>query len=773
MSNPFKSWLWEWRGAAIAAPSITILVLLVRGLGLLQTWEWAAFDQYMRWRPAEPVDARIAIVGIDEEDVKAFNQVVFSDEIYAQLLNKLKAQGPRAIGLDIYRNLPQDPGHDQLLEVFNSTPNLVGIQKVKGDAELEGIDPPPTLKELGQVGANNWVIDGDNRVRRGFVSLDTPDGETVYSFGLYLALLYLQEEGLGPEMLEGTDQWWQLGQALFQPLGPDDGSYVRTDVGGYQILLNYLGPSRTFETVSLRKVLDDDFPEDWAENRIILIGNVGETFKDFFFTPHSSRFLDLPEPMAGVEIHANLISQILSAALTNRPFIRSWVDPLEWAWVLLWAGLGAAFIWQQRHAKSIRQGGIRRVAGFIILALLLLGSTYGLFIWGWWVPVVPPAIALAGTSITITAFIARSAGQIRKTFGRYLSDEIVANLLESPDGLSLGGERREITILTSDLRGFTAVAERLPPEEVIKVINHYLGHMADVITQYQGTIDEFMGDGILVLFGAPTKRPDDAQRSVACAVAMQMAMEKVNRQMAVWGLQPLEMGIGIHTGEVVVGNIGSEKRTKYGVMGSQVNLVYRIESYTLGGQILMTEATRRQVGEGIQVNGSKEVTPKGVQQPLRIYDVAGIGAPYNLALSQTEEVYLPLSDPIPVKYAILDGKHVGSDLTSGYLVQLSAQGALLKVAPDQTNTLIPAFTDHELDVLTNLKLTLWANDLGHGDGANGDGANGDGGVGQSVYAKVIERPANTGSFYLSFTAKPPDIAARLADLYASLQDLGL
>ncbi len=140
---------------------------------------------------------------------------------------------------------------------------------------------------------------------------------------------------------------------------------------------------------------------------------------------------------------------------------------------------------------------------------------------------------------------------IRNIFGRYLSDEIVTNLLENPVGLQLGGTRRKITILISDLRGFTATAERLSPEQVITILNFYLEYMADVITRYEGTIDEFMGDGILTLFGAPTIRDNDTERAITCAIAMQQAMIPVNQQMQEWGFPTLEMGIGIHTGEVV------------------------------------------------------------------------------------------------------------------------------------------------------------------------------------------------------------------------------
>jgi len=221
---------------------------------------------------------------------------------------------------------------------------------------------------------------------------------------------------------------------------------------------------------------------------------------------------------------------------------------------------------------------------------------------------------------------------IRQVFGRYLSDTVVATLLESPEGLKLGGERRKITILTSDLRGFTALSESLSPEQVIQILNIYLEHMADVINNYEGTIDEFMGDGILVLFGAPKPRDGDALRAVACACNMQLAMGAVNKKMKNLGLPQLEMGIGINTGEVVVGNIGSDKRTKYGIVGSPVNLTYRIESYTSGGQILISEQTLQEVKSNVKIASQKQVQPKGISKPITIYEVYGVGGTYNLYL---------------------------------------------------------------------------------------------------------------------------------------------
>ncbi|MUG91078.1 response regulator [Scytonema sp. UIC 10036] len=337
---------------------------------------------------------------------------------------------------------------------------------------------------------------------------------------------------------------------------------------------------------------------------------------------------------------------------------------------------------------------------------------------------------------------------IRQVFGRYLSDEVVASLLESPEGLKLGGERRKITIFTSDLRGFTATAERLSPEEVVKVLNFYLHHMAEVITKHKGTIDEFMGDGILVLFGAPTPREDDATRAIACAVDMQLAMGAVNEQMAEWGLPKLEMGIGINTGEVVVGNIGSDKRTKYGIVGSQVNLTYRIESYTLGGQIFISESTYKEVGQLVKIDGERQVTPKGVKQPITIYEVGGIGGEYNLFLMKEEEVFIPLTEEISIQYTILDGKHINDNFSKGSLVKLSANRALVRTIPGATNGIPLPLSNLKLNFLTPSTLIE-----GSGD----------------IYAKVLVESAEPGSFYIGFTTMPPSIKAGLDKLYQSLK----
>lgn len=473
-----KQLLCPWRGVWIAAPSITALVLLVRTIGLLQPWELAVFDQYMRMRPLEPPDDRIAIVGIDEADLRYVGKSMIPDGIYAKLLKKLKAMQPRAIGLDIYRDLPVEPGHQELVEVFRSTPNLIGIKKVVGDEKRESVPPPSVLEDKDQVGANDLIIDVDRKIRRGFVYVPDKDGENVFSFGMYLALLYLEAESITPQEIAGTKIKWKLGKAEFVPFEADDGGYVRRKAGGYQILLNYQGPSRHFPTISLTDILQDRVSSDWGRDRIILIGSVGESIQDLYFTPYSGGLLTDPERMAGVEIHANLTSQILSAALEGRPLFKTWSEPYEWLWILFWSGIGATLTWQWRYAIGVSRLSFRGTTGTILTSGALLGGTYAAFVGGWWIPVIPPILALFGSAIAITAYIARTAGEIRRTFGRYVTDQVVANLLESRDGLKLGGERRKITLLTSDIRGFTAASERLPAEEVIKIINLYLSYIA-------------------------------------------------------------------------------------------------------------------------------------------------------------------------------------------------------------------------------------------------------------------------------------------------------
>jgi adenylate cyclase len=328
------------------------------------------------------------------------------------------------------------------------------------------------------------------------------------------------------------------------------------------------------------------------------------------------------------------------------------------------------------------------------------------------------------------AELARAHELVRRAFGRYVSEEVATSILRSPEGLELGGEEREVTILMSDLRGFTALAARLSPKQVIEFLNLYLESMVDVISRYEGTIDEIIGDAILVIFGAPVACEDHAAKAVACSLAMQLAMTEVNRRLVGKGAAELEMGIGIHTGQVIVGNIGSERRTKYAAVGSNVNLAGRIESFTSGGQVLISESTRARIASPLRIDGQFTVEPKGAKQSLQLFEIGGLGEPYSLALPDRSKPLTPLPQPLPVRFTVLEEKFVGRTVQAGRLVAVSDLEGSLQV-------------DVALAALSNLKITVAATPLGNPEG--------------EVYAKVTA--ANAGEARIRFTSVSPELKA--------------
>ncbi len=341
---------------------------------------------------------------------------------------------------------------------------------------------------------------------------------------------------------------------------------------------------------------------------------------------------------------------------------------------------------------------------------------------------------------SLTTFLARTSEDleksseiIKKMFGRYLSNEVMNALLDDPSTLDLGGERRRVTIMMTDLRGFTALSEQLSPEQVVAMLNNYFEVMVDVILEYKGTINEIIGDALLVIFGAPQEIPEPVQSAVACAIEMQNAMAPVNKSNREAGLPELEMGIGLNETEVVVGNIGSAKRSKYAVVGSGVNMTSRIESFSVGGQILISDSVYNQAGDILRIDAQREVFPKGAEKPLRIYEVGGIAGNFNLALERHDAPLVTLVRRIPVRYKILTGKSVGEKVIEGSIVRLSKNCAeiLLK---------------RPINPLTNLKMNLGDVDEKLAT--------------RNFYGKVIQI-FETGSIgqLVRFTSVPPELDA--------------
>ncbi len=737
MWRTVKAHLWRWRGIIITAPTVAGAIIGLRTLGWLQSPELMMLDQFYRWRPAEPIDDRVVLVTITERDIQNVGTWPMPDRTLATVITQLKQQKPRAIGLDLYRDLPQAPGHAELVKVFESTPNLIGIQKVTGKTIGSTVNPPPALKKAGQVGANDLVSDIDGKVRRNLLSVRDPQKHTILSLAVQLSLLYLKAEQINMEVLDAEKSQVKLGKTIYEPLKKTDGSYFDLDIGGYQVMANFrnLKANPSFRSVSLTDVLDGKMPPNFVRDRVVLIGITAESSGDLFPTPYD------PKPLNGVEVHADLVSQLLSSAIDGRSPLRFWSDTTENLWIIGWAIVGTVLCWRGRYRGLARDRrawwDFRRLPltaiATLSLTIALISGSYVAFLFAWWVPIFPGLAAFLGTASLITAYTAWSAAEMRQTFGRYLTDEVVANLLETPEGLKLGGERRITTILISDLRGFSAISERLTPEKAVSVVNLYLEAMTTVINRYHGTINEFLGDGILVMFGTPIQRPNDPERAVACAIAMQIALQSVNQQLQAIDLPALEMGIGIHTGEVLAGNVGSQQRAKYTVIGNTVNLASRIESYTVGGQILISEQTHQACGNLVKANGQLQIRVKGIREPITVYEVCEIGGEFNQSLPKEELHLTPLKTPLPLHYRIVEGKALSDDVCSGTLLQVSE-----KIAEMQA--------DQPLEPLTNLVLNLLvetqeASEL------------------WDVYVKVVEVfESDATRCYLRFTSVPPVVA---------------
>lgn len=336
--------------------------------------------------------------------------------------------------------------------------------------------------------------------------------------------------------------------------------------------------------------------------------------------------------------------------------------------------------------------------------------------------------------------IERQKKFIQQLFGRYLSDEIVDTLIQAPAGVALAGEKRRVTVLMSDLRGFTTACQALDPTHVVALLNIYLGRMADIIMRHRGTIDEFIGDAILAIFGAPILREDDAHRAVSCALEMQRAMAAVNEELTAKDLPPVEMGIALNTGEVVVGNIGSEQRAKYGVVGSPVNLTARIEAQTTGGQVLVSESTIEAVGRATLVLGEAyEIAAKGFAERLKASELRGRADDPAGLLPARNAGLRDLVGARDVRLARVDkeSKSLGAERLIGRVRALSASGALIEC---------------DEPIAERADLCVWL-----GDGAKGEG---------EVYAKVVARRRD-GALELRFTAVPKSARGMIEKMLGS------
>lgn len=390
MWQRIKDFSWDWRGVFITTPAIATFIGLLRLSSSLQFLELAAFDQFMRWRPPLPLSDDITIIGVG-----ATGHSVVSDGEYAQLLEALQSMEPREIGLDIYRDIPVEPGNAELEAVFRKYDNILGIEKIVGDSSIEKVPPPPVLKEKDQVGFNDVIPDPDSRIRRAILSLNDENNETLYSWPLILAYNYLGGEGIQGGAAPGTDNWFQFGDAVLEPLEANSGGYSgrlgKIDAQGYQVFINYRGRAGSFDQVPMEAVLAGDVPRELIRDRLVLIGDISEVNKDLFAVPFT---LAADQRMPGVEVHANIASQIIDSARGDRPLIQVWSEWQEILWIVFWTGVGASLAWGLRNTGHGKAWSWERFIGLGGAVCLLWGSSFGALVYSWWIPVVPPFLGL-------------------------------------------------------------------------------------------------------------------------------------------------------------------------------------------------------------------------------------------------------------------------------------------------------------------------------------------------------------------------------------------
>ena len=404
------------RRVLLTSGAVTVLTFIIRLFGLLQSAELAAFDQLFRLRPPEAVDERILIVGIDEEDIENADAWPIPDQDMAELLQKLHSYQPSAIGLDVYRDLAVEPGHELLQETMTGIPNLIGIEKIE-DLTETGVAAPEILQSKNMVGFNNVVLDSDGKVRRHLLYWHVGD-EPRTSFALRLALIHLEKQGINPQPSKVNPDYLQLGQGVFYPVKRNSGSYVWLDQRGYQVLANFRDPHK-FNRVKMRDVLNGRVDVKQVQDKIVLVGVTAPSVKDIFFTPYSSHLWGASEPIYGVELQANVVSQILSSALDGRPMIMVWADIWELICIFAWSIMGAIIVSRLRSPHRILQC-------FLLTGAILGGITYLAFLLGWWLPLLPSVLGLGGSAIVITAQIAHQQGELKrsKEFLRTIIDNI-------------------------------------------------------------------------------------------------------------------------------------------------------------------------------------------------------------------------------------------------------------------------------------------------------------------------------------------------------------
>jgi adenylate cyclase len=615
----------------------SLLVIGLRSAGLLQFVELATYDAYLRVKEHQSVrEPRVVLVQTVEEDIQKLKEWPLSDRRMTETLRKILAGNPRAVGVDLYRDIPVPPGTDDLNVLLLREKRIVVIEKFGKDATKK-VSGPPALEGTEQIGFSDVTPDDDGVVRRGLLFLD--DGKTSHvSLALRLALIYLADEGITPQPDPAEPSHIRLGKVTLRPFEASDGSYVGADADGYQYMLDYRGGADRFGTYSLTDVLEGRVDPGAMRDRIVIFGVNAESVKDEFLTPFD-RFTRRGHATAGVAVHGYEVSQLIRAALEGDEPMRFLSDLWEIVWILLW-GLVAALV--GRIVRTTMPFTLSIAAGLLVL----VGVTLLAFVQHHlWLPVAPVAIAWVGSAGLVTAFLSGHERQEKRflmdIFSRSVSPAIADEMWKQRASFVKGGrlapQTMTVTVLFSDLMNFTPVAERLTPDQLMDWLNDYMETMAGLVIAHGGVVDDYYGDAIKSNFGVPLPRTkakeirQDAVNALRCALAMRKKMEELVASWSFEGPQ-VKVRVGIATGQVVAGCLGSAQRMKYTTIGDVVNTAARLETYGKEiperlldpyCQVMVAASTVAHLGDEFRLEPVGTLQLKGKSQGVEVFALMG------------------------------------------------------------------------------------------------------------------------------------------------------
>lgn len=596
----------------------TIFAIIITSTGLFETLESRSIDWRFNLRGKIEPTAPVVIVAIDDSSFANMpERWTWPRTFYARIVENLKKWGARAIVFDMVFSEPttKNPKEDKIFadavkKAGNVILGLAILQENIGKGMTTRILYP--IKELKDAAFDMGLVhhrfsETDSHIRETYLLLKSGD-EIFYSMSLKAIGLYygLKTEDL--KISRDNLRWADMNIPLYK---------------GNSCIINFMGPSGTFKTVPFYQVYyGKDINTNIFKDKIVLIGSTSELLHDVFLTSFSISEIELPNGgtekttvmMSGVEIHANVINTIFSNQYLKR------MGPVTGLLLVMAIGILTSFL-----LFNIKAWHGLIVAVFEILIYFLI-ATYLFNSHNYIVDFVNPVFSIVFCYLAISTYKVgveeREKRKIKNIFSKYLSSNVVEELIKSED-IKLGGERKEVTVLFSDIRDFTSMSEKLTPEEVVTILNEYLSEMTDAIFSNGGTLDKFIGDAVMAIFGTPRFQKDHALRAVKTGFLMLKKLELLNEKWKKQGKQQFKIGIGVNTGIAVAGNMGSLKRLEYTVIGDAVNLASRLESLNkeLDTQFLISESTYELVKDFVRVRKYENIFIKGKQEKIDVYEV--------------------------------------------------------------------------------------------------------------------------------------------------------